>query len=93
MDEAIKVAEERTERAALSEEEMRYYEALENAPRNMISSHNYHRAQGFKEGEEKEGARFAALMDHLLQDNRMEDLQKIAKYPDLRKIYFKEYKL
>ncbi len=68
---------------------MRYYEALEDARRNMISSHNYHRAQG----EEKGAARFAALMDHLLQDNRMEDLQKIVKNPELRKVYFKEYKL
>ncbi len=89
MDEAIKVAEERTKKAALSENEMRYYEALEDARRNMISSQRYQRNQGFKAGEE----RFAKLAEHLLQDNRLEDLQQAIQYPELRKKLYKEYSI
>ncbi len=53
MDKAIATAEERSKRAAASEKEMRYYEALEDARRNMISSMNYQWEQGFREGEDR----------------------------------------
>lgn len=51
MDGAIAKAEERTKSVSASEKELRYYEALEDARRNMISSHSYHREQGYKDGE------------------------------------------
>ncbi|HHV12591.1 MAG TPA: Rpn family recombination-promoting nuclease/putative transposase [Clostridiales bacterium] len=107
MDKAIAAAEERSKRAAASEKEMRYYEALEDARRNMISSMNYQREQGFREGEDrgrkegrKEGKqegiqegelRFATLTEHLLRDQRMEELQQSIKDSELRESLYKEY--
>ncbi|HHV12595.1 MAG TPA: Rpn family recombination-promoting nuclease/putative transposase [Clostridiales bacterium] len=87
MDKAIATAEERSKRAAASEKEMRYYEALEDARRNMISSMNYQREQGFKEGE----LRFATLTEHLLRDKRMEELQQSIKDSELRERLYREY--
>ncbi len=87
MDGAIAAAEERTLRVAASEKEMRYYEAMEDARRNMISSMNYQWEQGYKEGE----AQLAALMKRLLQDNRMEDLQRAITDAEARELLFKEY--
>ncbi len=53
MDGAIKMAEERTRKVASSEEEMRYYEALEDARRNMVSSQRYQHEKGYRAGEAK----------------------------------------
>ena len=105
MDGAIAKAEERTKRVSASEKELRYYEALEDARRNMISSHSYYREQGFKDGEARgkvegkvegkaeEGIRFAELVNRLMQDNQMEELQQILNNPELREEYYKEYNL
>ena len=91
MDKAIATAEERSKRAAASEKEMRYYEALEDARRNMISSMNYQREQGFREGKEEGELRLAALMEYLMRDQRMEELQQSITDPELRERLYKEY--
>ncbi|MGB8452475.1 MAG: Rpn family recombination-promoting nuclease/putative transposase [Anaerocolumna sp.] len=95
MDVAIAAADERMNKAAASEKEMRYYEAMEDARREMVSAINYHRNQGFKDGEEKgkaeEANRFATLMSLLLKDKRMAELKKVAEQPESREVYYKEY--
>ncbi len=97
MDKAIAAAEEKTRKIAASEKEMRYYEALEDARRNMISSMNYQWEQGYREGEAEGKAegetRLAALMERLIQDNRLEELQQALKDPELRKSLFKEFEI
>ncbi|HHV11201.1 MAG TPA: Rpn family recombination-promoting nuclease/putative transposase [Clostridiales bacterium] len=57
MDEAIKMAEERTERVAADEEERRFYEALEDWERDRLSLINAvedAREEGLEKGGEKE---------------------------------------
>jgi len=93
MDKAIAAAEERSKRAAASEKEMRYYEALEDARRNMISSMNYQWEQGKQEGRKEGELRFSTLTEHLLRDKRMEELQQSIKDLELRESLYKEYKL
>ncbi|HHV11900.1 MAG TPA: Rpn family recombination-promoting nuclease/putative transposase [Clostridiales bacterium] len=97
MDGAIAAAEERNKRAAASEKEMRYYEAMEDARRNMISSMNYQwergKEEGREEGREEGELRLAALMERLLQDKRIEDLQQCIKDPELREKLYQEYDL
>lgn len=105
MDGAIKVAEEKTRKISSDDKEMRYYEALEDARRNMISSKRYQMEQGMKKGIEigrKEGkekgreegeARLASLMKCLLQDTRMEELQQVISDTKLREELYKEYKI
>lgn len=97
MDGAIAKAEERTKKVASSEQELRYYEALEDARRNMISSHRYHKEQGYKEGEAKGKAegedRLAELINKLMKDNRMDELQQILDIPNLREQYYNEYNI
>lgn len=89
MDQAIKTAVEKTEQVALSEEEMRYYEAVEDARRNMLSSQRYQREQGRTEGE----AKVTNLIKKLLQDNRMEELQQFPHNSLLKEQLYKEYGL
>lgn len=105
MDGAIAKAEKRTKSVSASEKELRYYEALEDARRNMISSHSYHREQGYKDGEARgrvegeakgkaEGeARFAKLVNRLIQDKRMEEFQQILSNQELREKYYNEYNI
>ncbi len=91
MDKAIATAEERSTRSAASENEMRYYDALEDARRNMISSMNYQWDQGFREGKKKSELRFASLVEYLMRDQRMEELQQSTKDTGLREKLYKEY--
>lgn len=101
MDQAIKTAAQKTEQVALSEREMLYYESLEDARRDRISAERYHREQGFKLGMEEgiaegvsEGeAKMANLLKHLLQDNRMAELQEITHNFALKEQLYKEYGL
>jgi len=53
MDHAIAAAEDKTKQVAASEEDLRYYEALEAARRDRNSALNYAKNQGIVEGELK----------------------------------------
>ena len=109
MDTAIAAASEKAKKVAASEKELHYYEALEDARRDLASSLHYSEEMGYKRGmerglakgeakgeamgEARGEARLMALMNRLLQDNRMEDMQKMIKQPELRNQFFQEYGL
>ncbi len=101
MDKAIAAADERSRKVAATPEEMRYYEALEDARREMISSQHYYgrkgeekgRIEGKIEGKAEEQARTAALLNRMKQDNRINEfLQAITNLEAKEKLY-KEYGL
>lgn len=97
MDGAIKMAEEKTRKVSSDEKEMRYYEALEDARRNRVSSMRYQMEQGIaigeKRGEERGEKKLADLMTCLIKDNRMEELQQAAVDSKLREELYKEYRI
>lgn len=101
MDQAIKTAEEKVKKILSSEEQRRYYEAIEDARRNMVSSMRYNREkgkeEGIKEGKKegkKEGEiRTIELMKLLLQENRKNDMQQALQDDKFREALFKEYNL
>ncbi len=97
MDGAIAAAEERTRKVASSEEEMRYYEALEDARRDMISAQRYSfregRAEGKAEGKLEGEARLAELLRQLIRADKMDILQQVIENSEFREKLYREYGL
>lgn len=97
MDQAIKTAEEKVKRILSNEEQMRCYEAIEDARRNMVSSMRYNWEKGKEEGIEQGKTvgekRLASLMKLLLEEKRMEELEQVVNDNVFREKLYKEYSL
>ena len=97
MDKAIAAAEERSRRVVASPEEMRYYEAMEDARREMISAQKYSfregKAEGKEEGKTEGEARLNELLARLKEDNRIDELLRVISDRELKEKLYKEYEL
>jgi len=87
MDTAIRTADEKVKKVLSSEDQMRYYEAIEDARRNMITSIQFNREKGREEGREET----IELVDFLIRNNRIDDLKKALHDEEFRKELYKEY--
>ncbi len=100
-DKAIATAEERSRKVASSPEEMRYYEAVEDARREMISAQKYSfregeaegLAKGKAEGKAEGEARLNELLTRLKEDNRIDELLRVTADQELKEKLYKEYEL
>ena len=62
-----------------------------NLEEHIKSEKAYSFAEGHAEGQEMERKRFSQLTQYLIEDSRIEDLQKAAKDPDYLEQLMKEY--